>query len=150
MNLGSMFKKNSYIPVRGMQQSKPEVPDGLLKQCNKCKASIYTSEVITNHYICPKCNGYFRLPLKQRIEELVEPDSFEEWDRGLETRNPLLFKGYEEKVKDLQEKTGLDEAVVTGSAMIGSHKIALAYIPFRRRLDLFPICFYNILQLTFC
>ncbi len=126
MNLGSMFKKNSYIPVRGMQQSKPEVPDGLLKQCNKCKAAIYTSEVITNHYICPKCNGYFRLPLKQRIEELVEPDSFEEWDRGLETRNPLLFKGYEEKVKDLQEKTGLDEAVVTGSAMIGKHRAALA------------------------
>lgn len=126
MNLGSMFKKNSYIPVRGMQQSKPEVPDGLLKQCNKCKAAIYTSEVITNHYICPKCNGYFRLPLKQRIEELVEPDSFEEWDRGLETRNPLLFKGYEEKVKDLQEKTGLDEAVVTGSAMIGKHRTALA------------------------
>lgn len=126
MNLGSMFKKNSYIPVRGMQQSKPEVPDGLLKQCNKCKAAIYTSEVITNHYICPKCNGYFRLPLKQRIEELVEPDSFEEWDRGLETRNPLFFKGYEEKVKDLQEKTGLDEAVVTGSAMIGKHRTALA------------------------
>lgn len=126
MNLGSMFKKNSYIPVRGMQQSKPEVPDGLLKQCNKCKAAIYTSEVITNHYICPKCNGYFRLPLKQRIEELVEPDSFEEWDRGLETRNPLLFKGYEEKVKDLQEKTGLDEAVVTGSAMVGKHRTALA------------------------
>ena len=126
MNLGSMFKKNSYIPVRGMQQSKPEVPDGLLKQCNKCKAAIYTSEVITNHYICPKCNGYFRLPLKQRIEELVEPDSFEEWDRGLKTPNPLLFKGYEEKVKDLQEKTGLDEAVVTGSAMIGKHRAALA------------------------
>lgn len=126
MNLGSMFKKNSYIPVRGMQQSKPEVPDGLLKQCNKCKAAIYTSEVIMNHYICPKCNGYFRLPLKQRIEELVEPDSFEEWDRGLKTPNPLLFKGYEEKVKDLQEKTGLDEAVVTGSARIGKHRAALA------------------------
>ena len=62
----------------------------------------------------------------KRIEELVEPDSFEEWDRGLETRNPLLFKGYEEKVKDLQEKTGLDEAVVTGSARIGKHRTALA------------------------
>ncbi|MBR4085431.1 MAG: acetyl-CoA carboxylase carboxyltransferase subunit alpha [Lachnospiraceae bacterium] len=126
MNLGNMFKKNSYIPVRGMQQSRPEVPDGLLKQCNKCKAAIYTSEVISNHYICPKCNGYFRLPLKQRIEELVEPDTFMEWDRGLETSNPLLFKGYEEKIRDLQEKTGLDEAVITGSAIIGKNKVALA------------------------
>lgn len=126
MNLSNMFKKNNYIPVGGMQQSRPEVPDGLLKQCNKCKAAIYTSEVTTNHYICPKCKGYFRLPVMRRIEELVETDTFEEWDRGLETPNPLQFKGYEEKVKDLQEKTGLDEAVVTGSAMIGRQRIALA------------------------
>lgn len=126
MNLGSMFKKNNYIPVGGKNGSRPEVPDGLLKQCNKCKAAIYTSEVIGNHYICPKCKGYFRLPVNKRIEMLVEPDTFEEWDKSLETLNPLQFKGYEEKVKNSQEKTGLDEAVVTGSAMIGSHKIALA------------------------
>jgi len=126
MNLGGMFKKNNYIPVGGRHDSRPEVPDGLLKQCNKCKAAIYTSEVISNHYICPKCKGYFRLPVKQRIEELVEPDTFKEWDRDLETLNPLQFKGYEEKLKNLQEKTGLDEAVVTGSAMIGMNKVALA------------------------
>lgn len=126
MNLGGMFKKNNYIPVGGRHDSRPEVPDGLLKQCNKCKAAIYTSEVISNHYICPKCKGYFRLPVKQRIEKLVEPDTFEEWDKGLETLNPLQFKGYEEKLKNLQEKTGLDEAVVTGSAMIGRNKVALA------------------------
>ena len=126
MNLGSMFKKNNYIPVGGKYQAKPEVPDGLLKQCNKCKAAIYTSEVISNHYICPKCKGYFRLPVKQRIEELVEADSFESWDTGLEISNPLQFKGYEDKVKDLQEKTGLEEAVVTGWAMIGNQRVALA------------------------
>lgn len=126
MNLGGMFKKNNYIPVGGRHQTKPEVPDGLLKQCNKCKGAIYTSEVISNHYICPKCKGYFRLPVKQRIEELVEEDSFETWDTGLEICNPLQFKGYEDKVKDLQEKTGLEEAVVTGCAMIGNQKTALA------------------------
>ena len=96
MNLSNMFKKNNYIPVGGMQQSRPEVPDGLLTQCNKCKAAIYTSEVTTNHYICHKCKGYFRLPVMRRIEELVEADTFEEWDRGLETPNPLQFKGYVE------------------------------------------------------
>ena len=126
MNLGGMFKKNNFIPVGGKHLTKPEVPDGLLKQCNKCKAAIYTSEVISNHYICPKCKGYFRLPLKQRIEEVVDPDSFEAWNTGLEICNPLQFKGYEDKVKDLQEKTGLEEAVVTGCAMIGNQKTALA------------------------
>lgn len=126
MNLGSMFKKNNYISVGGKQQSKPEVPDGLLKQCNKCKAAIYTSEVTGNHYICPKCKGYFRLPMMQRIEELVEPETFEPWDLGMEIPNPLKFRGYEEKVKGLKEKTGLDEAVITGEAMIGKNKVVLA------------------------
>lgn len=126
MNLGSMFKKNNYITISGKKASGPEVPDGLLKQCNKCKAAIYTSEVISNHYICPKCKGYFRFPVMQRIEELVEPGSFEAWDNELASPNPLKFKGYEEKVRDVKEKTGLDEAVITGRAMIGQYRIALA------------------------
>ena len=126
MNLGSMFKKNGYIPLNNSKENKPEVPDGLLKKCNKCKAAIYTKEVLDNHYICPKCNGYFRLPAMQRIEALVEPGTFEAWDEGLETVNPLGFKGYEEKVTALKEKIDLDEAVMTGAASIGEHKVALA------------------------
>ncbi|MBR3825738.1 MAG: acetyl-CoA carboxylase carboxyltransferase subunit alpha [Lachnospiraceae bacterium] len=126
MNLGTMFKKNNYITVGGKRESRPEVPDGLLKQCNKCKAAIYTSEVISNHYICPKCKGYFRLPVNKRIEMITEPGSFDSWDEGMEVCNPLGFKGYEEKVIELQEKTGLEEAVITGSAFIGNNKVALA------------------------
>ncbi len=126
MRLGSMFKKDNYIPLEKNNDIRPEVPDGLLKKCNKCKAAIYTQEVINNHYICPKCHGYFRLPVWQRIKELVEEDSFDEWDAGLESVNPLEFRGYEEKIKGLQEKTGLEEAVVTGVAYIGESKVVLA------------------------
>ena len=76
MNLSNMFKKNNYIPVGGMQQSRPEVPDGLLKQCNKCKAAIYTSEVTTNHYICPKCKKEVLIEIKQlNISVINEPDA---------------------------------------------------------------------------
>ena len=125
MKLGDMFKKSGYIALNSSEK-KPEVPDGLLKKCNKCKAAIYTKEVTDNHYICPKCKGYFRLPAMLRIEALVDKDSFEAWDLDLETPNPLRFKGYEEKVADLKEKTGLDEAVITGSAYIGENKVVLA------------------------
>jgi len=125
MKLGDMFKKSGYIALNSSEK-KPEVPDGLLKKCNKCKAAIYTKEVTDNHYICPKCKGYFRLPAMLRMEALVEKDSFEAWDLDLETPNPLRFKGYEEKVADLKEKTGLDEAVITGSAYIGENKVVLA------------------------
>lgn len=125
MKLINKFKK-SYTPLgEGKQAAKPEVPEGLLKKCNMCKAPIYTDEVIANHYICPKCKGYFKMNAVGRIESIVEEGTFEAWDEGLVTSNPLNYKGYVEKVQALQEKTGLDEAVTTGSAYIGENKVAL-------------------------
>lgn len=126
MNLGGMFKKSGYLQIKDGEAVKPEVPEGLLKKCNKCKAAIYTEEVYKNYYICPKCRGYFRLPVWKRIEMLVEEESFEQWDMDLEIPNPLGFKGYADKVNDLKEKTGLDEAVITGKACIGANEVVLA------------------------
>lgn len=97
---------------------KPEVPDGLMKKCNVCKTAVFVEEVKQNNYICPHCQNYFRMHAYRRIQMIADPDSFEEWDKGLQTRNPLQFKGYEEKLDKLKEKTGLDEAVVTGKLNI--------------------------------
>ena len=97
---------------------KPEVPDGLMKKCNACKAAVFVEEVKQNNYICPHCQNYFRMHAYRRIQMIADADSFEEWDIGLQTKNPLQFKGYEEKLENLKEKTGLDEAVVTGRLKI--------------------------------
>lgn len=126
MNLGGMFKKNGYLQIKDGEAVKPEVPEGLLRKCNKCKAAIYTQEVYKNHYMCPKCQGHFRLPAWKRVEMLVEEESFEQWDVDLAIPNPLGFKGYADKVMDLKEKTGLDEAVITGKARIGENEVVLA------------------------
>ena len=61
-----------------------------------------------------------------RIEMVADAGTFEEWDKGLTSGNPLHYKGYEEKVEALQEKTGLDEAVVTGKARIAGNEVVLA------------------------
>lgn len=132
MKLTNMFKKTAknYIPMKKTIFDKPEgkaeVPAGLVRKCNKCKAAIFTEEVKTSHYICPKCGGYFRMHAMRRIEMITEPETFEPWDTDLKTRNPLDYKGYEEKIVGLQEKTGLDEAVVTGVGMIGTSKAVIA------------------------
>ena len=125
MKLQNMFKKNrkSYIPLKS---ERPEVPEGLLKKCNKCGAAILTEEVKSAGYICPKCQGYFRVHAYERIRMTVDEDSFEEWERDMEFVNPLEFKGYEEKVKSLKEKTGLSEAVVTGKASIEGNPAVIA------------------------
>ena len=57
---------------------------------------------------------------------VADAGTFEEWDKGLTSGNPLHYKGYEEKVEALQEKTGLDEAVVTGKARIAGNEVVLA------------------------
>ncbi len=134
MNLSNMFKKtkDSYIPLKGEEpegsgeEPRPEVPEGLLRRCNKCGKAILTDEVKSGAYICPKCGGYFRMPAYRRIRMIAEPDSFEEWDTGMETANPLQYRGYVEKIASLREKTKLDEAVITGKARIGRHEAVLA------------------------
>ncbi len=56
---------------------------------------------------------------------IADEGSFEEWDHDLIAGNPLSFPGYEEKVQSLQEKTNLEEAVVTGKARIDGQDVVL-------------------------
>ncbi len=115
-------QKKGYLSIRG---NGPKVPRGLLRKCNKCGSAIIAEDAIENYYICPKCGGYFRVDAYSRIARIADEGSFEEWDRGLAGGNPMNYRGYEEKVAALKEKTGLDEAVVTGSARIGGRRVVL-------------------------
>ena len=120
MKLKYAFKRtitNSSASAR--QETKPEVPDGMLKKCNACKGAVFVDEVKKNNYICPHCGNYFRIHARRRIEMIADEGTFEEWDSVMPISNPLSYKGYPDKVKKLQEKTGLDEAIVTGRAKIG-------------------------------
>jgi acetyl-CoA carboxylase carboxyl transferase subunit beta len=125
MKLNLRFKKTAKDTARESEEQKPEVPDGLLKKCNVCKKAVFSEDVKKNHYICPHCQNYFRIPAGRRLAMIADPDTFEEWDTGLETENPLHYKGYEEKLQGLQQKTGLDEAVVTGKCQIGGIQTVL-------------------------
>lgn len=130
VNLKNLFKKTGVeereSEFAGQSAAKPEVPHGLLKKCNVCKAAIFTEDVKKAYYICPKCHNYFRVHAWRRIERVADEGSFEEWNTGLQTTNPLDYKGYPEKIAQLQEKTGLEEAVVTGACTIEGQKTALA------------------------
>lgn len=128
MKLDNVFKKTRIAVGRKNYITftrRPEVPEGLLRKCNKCGGAIIAEDVRKDHYICPKCGGYFRVHARRRIEMVTDEGSFEEWDSDLQGGNPLEYKGYEEKLEKLQEKTGLSEAVITGKAKIDGRETAI-------------------------
>ena len=130
MKLDNMFKKTRIVSRiqshNAARASRPEVPEGLLRKCNKCGAAIIAEDVKQGNYICPKCGGYFRIHAYRRIQMVIDEGTFEEWDHDLTGGNPVNYKGYPEKVQALQEKTGLKEAVVTGRGKINGRETAIA------------------------
>ena len=102
MKLKSIFKKTPVTKPEvkeTVSKIKPEVPEGLLKRCNKCGKGIFTEDYKKNLYICPKCGGYLRMPAQKRIEFLTEGDSLDEWDTSLSTENALNKICYPVKIK---------------------------------------------------
>ena len=125
MRIKHMFKK-TVMDIRGEErENTPEVPDNLMRKCNACKAAVFADEVKQNHYICPHCGNYFHMPAYRRIKMIADRKSFVEWDAEMEEQNPLQYRGYEEKLRALREKTGLNEAVVTGKCTIKGISVAL-------------------------
>ena len=117
------FKKTNYITVPRKEQ---DIPEGIWIKCDACGELLYKEDVVHNHYSCYKCGKYFRLSTKRRLRMVADKQSFEEWDTGLETANPLDYPGYPEKLDGLKEKLHIDEAVTTGVCTIKGEKTVIA------------------------
>ena len=127
----ALFQKKKYIkinPNRSIiekQAEQPEVPDELFAKCPACKHTIYQKDLGKNK-VCPNCDYNFRITAKERLAIVADKDSFVEMFTGIESKNPLDFPGYPEKLAATKARTGLDEAVITGTATIKGRKTALA------------------------
>lgn len=99
-----------------------------LRACPKCKEEYYTSEWKENVYICPSCGEYQLVPSRDRIQSLVDENSFKELFAGITTNNPLDFEGYEEKLELNQRKTGMQDAFLAGSGKIKNIKVAIGVL----------------------
>lgn len=129
MNLKDLFKKDSkaYVSIKtdAAGSVMPNVPDGLYTKCSYCHEMVLTEDLYANSYICPKCGRYHRMTARKRIEMVCDPDTFEEWDIGMDVNNPCGYDGYEEKVENLRKNTGLDEAVITGKGKINGREAVI-------------------------
>lgn len=124
-------KKYATIPN---EQSKADIPEGLMQKCDGCHKIYYRKEMKKNLYVCPNCDYHHQLDAWQRINSLFDEDTFKEWDKHLISNNPLNFPEYEEKLKSDQEKTQLLEAVVTGKGFINGQETSYGVMDARFRM----------------
>ncbi|WP_421425736.1 acetyl-CoA carboxylase, carboxyltransferase subunit beta [Streptococcus suis] len=124
-------KKDKYIRINpnrsrieSAPQAKPEVPDELFSKCPACKEILYKKDLGLEK-TCQHCSYNFRITAQERLALTADEGSFEELFTGIETKNPLDFPNYLEKLAATRQKTGLDEAVLTGKATIGGQPVAL-------------------------
>ncbi|MCX8495978.1 MAG: acetyl-CoA carboxylase, carboxyltransferase subunit beta [Akkermansiaceae bacterium] len=108
-----------------------DMPEGLWVKCTDCDALVHVFELKQNLHVCQQCGHHFLIDSRERIEMLADPNSFEETNADLISANPLGFSGYLEKAAALREKTGLNDAVVSGRLSIHGHRAMIAVMDFK-------------------
>lgn len=111
------------------------LPDNLAVKCPNCRELLLGRDWEKNLKVCPKCGHHFRLSAPDRIELLVDPDSFTEFSANLRSTDPLHFMArsgaYRDKLEAEREKTGMEDAVIVGHARIESLPLVLSVMDFR-------------------
>ena len=94
-------------------------------KCDNCKEILYKEDVRANYSVCPNCSKHFRLSSRRRIAQIIDEGTFEELNADLHTTDPIKFEGYLQKIKSLEEKTKIKEAVKTGIGKINGINVAI-------------------------
>ena len=104
------------------------VPEGLWKRCPGCNATIFRKAAEERMGVCPECEYHWYVSAPERIQQLLDEGTFEEWDANLESLDPLVFsdkKPYAQRLKAEQTRTGMRDAILTGTGMIRARRVAV-------------------------
>jgi acetyl-CoA carboxylase carboxyl transferase subunit beta len=115
-------------------QQEREIADGLWTKCEDCNAIAYTKDLAANQLVCLDCGHHKRVSCRERIDQLIDADTWQPMDEQLQPTDPLKFrslKAYSDQLRDAQTKTGLIDAVLTGTGKIEGSPLALGVMDFR-------------------
>jgi acetyl-CoA carboxylase carboxyl transferase subunit beta len=122
---GSEFDPNAWRNL--LKRPKRGVPEGLWVRCPGCQATVFRKEVEKRLGVCPECDYHWYVSARERIQQLLDEGTFEEWDADLEPADPLGFvdrRPYPERLKEEQQRTGLKDAAIVGTGMIRARRVA--------------------------
>jgi len=113
---------------------KKDLPNGLWIKCDNCAEIVYKKELEKKLWVCPKCDFHFRIGSAEYIDILFDKDTYQEFNQNIKAADPLKFKDskkYTDKYAATVKKTGLNEAVVTGTGSIESIPVVIAIMDFK-------------------
>jgi acetyl-CoA carboxylase carboxyl transferase subunit beta len=119
-------KKKRYATITPHPSSRDNVPEGLMNKCKRCGEILLSKELDKHLKTCPNCGYHFTMTAHERIQYTLDEGSFQEFDSPLYTENPLQFPGYLEKLAKVQEATGMQEGLLSGSGTIGGYPVVIA------------------------
>jgi acetyl-CoA carboxylase carboxyl transferase subunit beta len=103
------------------------VPEGLWRRCPGCQQTIFRKEAENLLGVCPECDYHWYVSARDRITQVLDEGTFEEWDANLAPADPLEFvakQPYKDKIVSEQKRTGLLDAALVGTGMIRARRVA--------------------------
>lgn len=126
------FRK-SKAPIESSEHKKVQLPEGVWSKCPNCNEIIYSKEIERNQKVCPKCEYHFRISARERLDLVLEADSFQEQDADLESIDFLEFKDtkpYADRLQAAKQKTSGKDAVICGTGKLYNLEVAVAVFDF--------------------
>ena len=136
MTLTDWFNKRKLEQKRALKENEVNIDDSVGKLwslCYNCNSQLPKKDLEHNLMVCPVCDYHFRLSARERIKLVIDEGTFEEKFSNIKGTDPLEFvdtKPYHKRQEEAHEKTGLDEAVITGLGEIDGQKVAIAVMDF--------------------
>jgi acetyl-CoA carboxylase carboxyl transferase subunit beta len=115
------------VPSPAVRRPKRGVPEGLWLRCPGCQQMIFRKQAERALGVCPECDYHWYVSAKDRISQVLDEGTFEEWDSELTPADPLGFADkvpYRERLKSEQARTGLKDAALVGTGMIRARRVA--------------------------
>jgi acetyl-CoA carboxylase carboxyl transferase subunit beta len=119
--------------VQTVSHTKKAVPEGLWMKCPSCAETVFRKAVESNLRVCPKCDHHLRVGGPERVEQMLDPGTFEPLNADMAPRDPLNFvdlKPYTERIRSAQGKSRQNDGLQTGTGFIKGRKMVLAAMDF--------------------
>jgi acetyl-CoA carboxylase carboxyl transferase subunit beta len=115
-------------------QKKKTLGRGVFRKCDRCGETLPVEEFTANLEVCPGCGNHFRISAESRLDLLLDPDTYKEYDADLSSKDPLSFvdsKSYADRIVASMRKTGVNDALTAGEGQLLGRRLQIAVFMFQ-------------------